>query len=54
MAPELLQWNESTKIGSAADIFSLGATIFELAANVQMPNRVLGFLWIASLLFPQR
>jgi len=44
MAPELLQWNrnESTKtIGSAADIFSLGATVFELAANVQMPKGVL-------------
>jgi hypothetical protein len=44
MAPELLQWNrnESTKtIGAAADIFSLGATVFELAANVQMPKGVL-------------
>ena len=47
MAPELLQWNrnESTKtIGSAADIFSLGATVFELAANVQMPKGVLPLL----------
>jgi hypothetical protein len=55
MAPELLQWNrnESTKtIGSAADIFSLGATVFELAANVQMPKGVLTLLYSFTFIPP--
>jgi serine/threonine protein kinase len=41
MAPELL--NEPKNIGPAADVFSLGATIYEMATGVEMPQS--GNIW---------
>lgn len=36
MAPELLTY-ESSRISKAADIFSLGATLLEIAAGINLP-----------------
>jgi len=38
MAPELLSWDKST-VGEAADVFSLGITLYEMAENVEIPSQ---------------
>eukprot|EP00743_Colponemidia_sp_Colp-15_P003946 GILK01004257.1.p1 GENE.GILK01004257.1~~GILK01004257.1.p1 ORF type:complete len:438 (-),score=18.21 GILK01004257.1:269-1582(-) len=43
MAPELLKHIDGYGVGPMADVFSLGATTFELAAHVKMPSS--GPLW---------
>ena len=45
MAPELLQnnINKSDKISTKADIFSLGATLLELASGMNLPKN--GIIW---------
>jgi len=37
MAPELLQMDD-TEVGTQVDIFSFGATLFEIASNIEMPT----------------
>lgn len=45
MAPELLQYNKnlSAKISCKADIFSLGASLLELASGMNLPQN--GLMW---------